>query len=42
MSSSFLCNRTRQLYERFGFTYDRPQGLKNCVMVTTVEPGSSR
>lgn len=38
MSSSFLYNGTRRLYERLGFTYDRPKGLKNCVMITTVEP----
>ncbi|WP_151523693.1 GNAT family N-acetyltransferase [Serinicoccus kebangsaanensis] len=38
MSSSFLYNGTRRLYERLGFTYDRPKGLKNCVMVTWVEP----
>lgn len=38
MSSSFLYNGTRRLYERLGFTYDRPKGLKNCVMVRTVEP----
>ncbi|MCY7402164.1 MAG: hypothetical protein LH477_14650 [Nocardioides sp.] len=31
MSSSFLYNGTRALYERIGFTYDRPKGLKNCV-----------
>ena len=37
-SSSFLYNGTRGLYERLGFTYDRPKGLKNCVMVKTVEP----
>ena len=36
MSASFLYNGTRALYERIGFTYDRPKGLKNCVMVTTV------
>ncbi len=23
---------TRRLYERLGFTYVRPKGLKNCVM----------
>lgn len=40
MSSSFLYNGTRRLYERLGFTYDRPKGLKNCVMVKTVEPAS--
>ena len=38
MSSSFLYNGTRRLYERLGFTYDRPKGLKNCVMVKTVDP----
>lgn len=38
MSSSFLYNGTRRLYERLGFTYDRPKGLKNCVMVKVVEP----
>ncbi|MDZ5660462.1 GNAT family N-acetyltransferase [Nocardioides sp. zg-1308] len=32
MSSSFLYNGTRRLYERLGFTYVRPKGLKNCVM----------
>jgi GNAT superfamily N-acetyltransferase len=38
MSSSFLYNGTRRLYERLGFTYVRPKGLKNCVMVTKVPP----
>jgi GNAT superfamily N-acetyltransferase len=38
MSSSFLYNSTRRLYERLGFTYDRPKGLKNCVMVKTIDP----
>ncbi len=37
-SSSFLYNGTRSMYERVGFAYDRPKGLKNCVMVRTVEP----
>lgn len=32
MSASFLYNGTRALYERLGFTYVRPKGLKNCVM----------
>lgn len=41
MSSSFLYNGTRRLYERLGFTYDRSKGLKNCVMVTTVAPASA-
>ena len=38
MSASFLYNGTRRLYERLGFTYDRPKGLKNCIMVRTVDP----
>lgn len=38
MSSSFLYNGTRRLYERLGFTYDRPKGLQNCVMVKAVKP----
>lgn len=38
MSSSFLYNGTRRLYERLGFSYDRPKGLKNCVMIMTVKP----
>ncbi|MBK0330672.1 GNAT family N-acetyltransferase [Brachybacterium sp. MASK1Z-5] len=38
MSSSFLYNGTRRLYERLGFVYDRPKGLKNCVMHTIVAP----
>jgi GNAT superfamily N-acetyltransferase len=42
MSSSFLYNGTRRLYERLGFTYDRPKGLKNCVMVKTVDPALGR
>lgn len=42
MSSSFLYNGTRRLYERLGFIYDRPKGLKNCVMVKTVEPATEQ
>jgi GNAT superfamily N-acetyltransferase len=38
MSSSFLYNGTRRLYERLGFTYVRPKGLKNCVMTIEVPP----
>ena len=38
MSSSFLYNGTRRLYERLGFTYVRPKGLKNCVMTIEVAP----
>lgn len=36
MSSSFLYNATRTMYERLGFQYDRPKGAGNCVMTTTV------
>jgi GNAT superfamily N-acetyltransferase len=32
VSSSFLYNGTRTMYERVGFTYDRPKGQGNCVM----------
>jgi hypothetical protein len=35
-NSSFLYNGTRTMYEREGFTYDRPKGLGNCVMVRRV------
>ena len=38
MSSSFLYNGTRRLYERLGFRYVRPKGLKNCVMSIEVPP----
>ena len=37
-NSSFLYNGTRTMYEREGFTYDRPKGLGNCVMVRNVAP----
>ena len=40
MSSSLLYDGTRRLYERLGFTDDRPEGLKNCVMVKTIEEAS--
>ena len=33
---SVLYTGTRALFERAGFTYDRPKGAKNCVMTTTV------
>ncbi len=38
MSSSFLYNGTRRMYEQAGFTFDRAKGLKNCVMTLTVPP----
>jgi GNAT superfamily N-acetyltransferase len=36
ISSKFLYNVTRGLYEQTGFTYDRPKGKNHCVMRTTV------
>ena len=36
VSSSFLYNCTRTMYERIGFVYDRPKGKGNCVMRTTI------
>ncbi|WP_454852536.1 GNAT family N-acetyltransferase [Promicromonospora soli] len=41
-NSSFLYNGTRTMYEREGFTYDRPKGLGNCVMVREVAPSTAR
>jgi len=38
VSASFLYSATRSLFERAGFTYDRPQGIKHCVMSKTVPP----
>jgi GNAT superfamily N-acetyltransferase len=38
MSSSFLYNGTRAMYERCGFEFVRPKGLKNTVMRRTVAP----
>ena len=37
LSASFLYNATRTVYERAGFDYIRPKGMKNCVMRRTVE-----
>jgi hypothetical protein len=37
MSSSFLYNGTRALYERVGFEYVHPMGLRNCVMRRSVD-----
>ena len=39
-SASFLYNATRTMYEKLGFTYERPKGKGNCVM-TKVVPASS-
>jgi GNAT superfamily N-acetyltransferase len=38
VSASFLYNSTRSVYERAGFTYERPKGQGNCVMRMTVAP----
>jgi hypothetical protein len=35
---SVLYNGTRALFERAGFSFDRPKGAKNTVMVRTVDP----
>ena len=32
ISSTFLYNTTRSLYEQTGFSYDRPKGKNHCVM----------
>ena len=39
-NSSFLYNGTRSMYEREGFSYDRPKGQGNCVMVREVAAGN--
>lgn len=39
LSSSFLYNGTRAVYERAGFAYIRSKGMKNCVMRRTVDAG---
>ena len=41
-SSSFLYNATRTMYERLGFTYERPKGKGNCVMSLVVPPAQTR
>jgi GNAT superfamily N-acetyltransferase len=40
-SASFLYNATRTMYERLGFTYERPKGKGNCVMSKTVMPAAT-
>ncbi len=37
-SGSFLYSCTRTMFERAGFSYDRPKGLKHCVMHKVVSP----
>jgi hypothetical protein len=39
VSASFLYNGTRSLFEQADFSYDRPKGMKHCVMSKTVMPG---
>jgi len=39
-SSSFLYSGTRTMFEKAGFTYERPKGARNCVMRRTVAPES--
>lgn len=39
VSDSFLYNGTRSTFERIGFDYDRPKGIKNCVMSITIPAG---
>jgi GNAT superfamily N-acetyltransferase len=41
ISNSFLYNLTRSAYEEAGFTYERPKGKGNCVMIATIAPKSS-
>jgi GNAT superfamily N-acetyltransferase len=38
-SASFLYNATRSMYEKLGFSYDRPKGKGNCVMSKSVPAG---
>jgi len=38
MSSSFLYNGTRRMYQEAGFAYERSKGQKNCVMTRTMAP----
>ncbi|MEV6270971.1 hypothetical protein AB0L64_27670 [Kribbella sp. NPDC051936] len=40
ITASFLYNGTRTLFEKAGFTYDRPKGKNHCVMSKTVAPSN--
>lgn len=40
MSASFLYSSTRTMYERLGFSYQRPKGQSNCVMTKVVAPAT--
>jgi GNAT superfamily N-acetyltransferase len=41
MSNAFVYNLTRTVYEKAGFTYQRPKGKGNCVMIATIPPSAS-
>jgi len=41
MSSSFIYNGTRTMYDQLGFEYDRPKGQFNCVMCTVQPPAAT-
>ena len=38
VAASFLYNATRSMFERAGFTYERPKGKNHCVMRKVIEP----
>jgi GNAT superfamily N-acetyltransferase len=38
VAASFLYNATRGMFERAGFTYERPKGKNHCVMRKVIEP----
>ena len=40
ITASFLYNGTRTLFEKAGFTYERPKGKNHCVMSKTVAPSN--
>ena len=40
-SASFLYSATRSLFERAGFTYERPKGKNHCVMRKAVDPAGA-
>ncbi|HUD79487.1 MAG TPA: hypothetical protein VMR00_16680 [Streptosporangiaceae bacterium] len=38
VTASFLYSATRSLFEKAGFSYERPKGKNHCVMRRTVSP----
>jgi GNAT superfamily N-acetyltransferase len=38
VAASFLYNATRSMFERAGFTYERPKGMNHCVMRKVIQP----